>query len=247
MSNPSVGLHCRLEAHFDTSRSTLPSPTRITTLALSFTSRWRWPPSLGHGLAGSFRLVTRRAVARPRLPRALRALPRARARAGARGRGHDARPRRADPWARALHAELAEIIAPLSSAEITWLALALRFRRGALLSRGDAAGARALVTSLIFGAVHVGTEAGASWPGRPGRSSWGFCWADLRADRGALGPGFRACLDQSAQHDLHPATLTLDEALSSLSGYPWRAKSRRGSRPSPSLTSRPEPAKIASW
>jgi len=61
-------------------------------------------------------------------------------------------------WARALHAELAEIISPLSSAEITWLALASGvaeelFFRGAMQPAWGL-----LITSLIFGAVHVGPK-----------------------------------------------------------------------------------------
>lgn len=61
-------------------------------------------------------------------------------------------------WARALHAELKEIISPLSPAEITLLALASGlgeelFFRGALQPVLGL-----LLTSLIFGALHVGPK-----------------------------------------------------------------------------------------
>jgi len=61
-------------------------------------------------------------------------------------------------WARELHSELKEIISPLSSAEITLLALASGigeelFFRGALQPVLGL-----LLTSLIFGALHVGPK-----------------------------------------------------------------------------------------
>jgi membrane protease YdiL (CAAX protease family) len=61
-------------------------------------------------------------------------------------------------WARALHAELEKIIAPLSSAEITWLALASGFAEE-LFFRGAMQPVLGLmVTSAIFGAVHIGPK-----------------------------------------------------------------------------------------
>ena len=61
-------------------------------------------------------------------------------------------------WARMLHAELEEIISPLSSVEITWLAFASGcaeelFFRGAMQPVLGL-----MITSLIFGAVHVGPK-----------------------------------------------------------------------------------------
>jgi len=70
-------------------------------------------------------------------------------------------------WARSLHLELKSIVAPLSSAEITILALASGvaeelFFRGAMQPVLGI-----LLTSVIFGAVHVGPKsvflAWASW------------------------------------------------------------------------------------
>jgi membrane protease YdiL (CAAX protease family) len=61
-------------------------------------------------------------------------------------------------WARALHAELAEVISPLSSGEIISLAVASGvaeelFFRGAMQPAWGL-----IITSVIFGAVHVGPK-----------------------------------------------------------------------------------------
>jgi len=154
-----VSVALRLKAHFDTSRSTLPSPTRITTLALvvygpltvgafawawfggdrfawSLDTPWLSGPyperlalSLGLGLVLALAVV----AVTPRL------VERAQ-------------------WARALHAELGEIIAPLSSAEITWLALASGFAEELFFRGAMQPVLGLLITSVIFGAVHVGPK-----------------------------------------------------------------------------------------
>jgi membrane protease YdiL (CAAX protease family) len=149
----------RLEAHFDTSRSTLPSTTRITTLAVvvygplavgalawawlggarfawTLDTPW-WSASYPERLALSLGLGLLLAVVVVGVTPIL--VERTR-------------------WARALHAELAEIISPLSAAEMTWLALASGvaeelFFRGAMQPAWGL-----LITSLIFGAVHVGPK-----------------------------------------------------------------------------------------
>ena len=59
-------------------------------------------------------------------------------------------------WARELHAELAEIISPLSFAEITWLALASGFAEELFFRGAMQPVLGLLITSVIFGAVHVG-------------------------------------------------------------------------------------------
>lgn len=147
----------RLGTHFDTSRSTLPSTTRFTTLAAvvyvplavaalawawfggdrlawALDAPWLVAPytarlalSLVLGLALALAVV----AVTPVLVRRTR-------------------------WASALHAELKEIITPLSSAEITWLALASGFAEE-LFFRGAMQPVWGLMlTSIIFGAVHVG-------------------------------------------------------------------------------------------
>lgn len=149
----------RLEAHFDTSRSTLPSTTRITTLAFVVYTpltlgalAWAWfggdrfawtlaepwlvapywqrlTLSLGMGLALALAVVALTPILIRRTE-----------------------------WARALHAELREIVSPLSSSEITWLALASGFAEE-LFFRGAMQPVLGLmITSVIFGAVHVGPK-----------------------------------------------------------------------------------------
>ena len=149
----------RLEAHFDTSGSTLPSPTRITTLALVVYGpltvgalAWAWlgggrfawtldTPSLsapyperlalsiGLGLALGLAVVAMTPILVERAK-----------------------------WARTLHRELREIISPLSSAEITWLALASGFAEELFFRGAMQPVLGLLLTSLIFGAVHVGPK-----------------------------------------------------------------------------------------
>ncbi len=149
----------RVGAHFDTSGSILPSTTRITTLAAvvygpltlgalawawfgagrfawTLETPWLAAPyperlaiSLGLGLALALTVV----AITPVLVERTR-------------------------WARALHAQLEEVVAPLSSAEITWLALASGFAEE-LFFRGAMQPVLGLMaTSLIFGAVHVGPK-----------------------------------------------------------------------------------------
>ena len=149
----------RLEAHFDTSRSTLPSTTRITTLAFVVYGPltvgalgWAWlgggrfawtletpwlsaqyserlALSLGLGLALALTVVAVTPVLVER-----------------------------SRWARALHSELEQIISPLSSAEITWLALASGFAEELFFRGAMQPVLGLLITSVIFGAVHVGPK-----------------------------------------------------------------------------------------
>ena len=148
-----------VSGYFDTSCSILPSPTRISTLALavygpltvgalawawladgrlawSFDACWLSAPypvrlALSVGLGLSLSLVV--VAVTPRLVQ----------------RAH---------WARALHLELREIISPLSSAEINVLALASGFAEE-LFFRGAMQPILGLLwTSLIFGAAHVGPK-----------------------------------------------------------------------------------------
>ena len=149
----------RLEAHFDTSCSTLPSPTRITTLALVVYGpltvgalAWAWlgggrfawtldrpwlaapyperlALSIGLGLALGLAAVAMTPILVERTK-----------------------------WARTLHRELREIISPLSSAEITWLALASGFAEELFFRGAMQPVLGLLLTSLIFGAVHVGPK-----------------------------------------------------------------------------------------
>jgi len=61
-------------------------------------------------------------------------------------------------WARTLHSELEQIISPLSSAEITWLALASGFAEELFFRGAMQPVLGLLITSVIFGAVHVGPK-----------------------------------------------------------------------------------------
>jgi membrane protease YdiL (CAAX protease family) len=61
-------------------------------------------------------------------------------------------------WARDLHLELGEIISPLSSVEITWLALASGFAEELFFRGAMQPVLGLLITSMIFGAVHVGPK-----------------------------------------------------------------------------------------
>jgi hypothetical protein len=154
-----VSVALRLEAHFDTSRSTLPSPTRITRLAfvvygpltvvalawawfgggrLAWTLETPWLSapylerlalSLGLGLTLALAVV----AMTPRLVERTK-------------------------WARALHSELGEIISPLSYSEITWLALASGFAEELFFRGAMQPVLGLLITSVIFGAVHVGPK-----------------------------------------------------------------------------------------
>ena len=147
----------RLDRHFDTSRSTLPSTTRFTTLAavvyvpLSAAAlAWAWfggdrfpwaldAPWLAAPYAARFALSLGLGLALGLVVVAVTPVLVRRTR-----------------WASALHAELKEIITPLSSAEITWLALASGFAEE-LFFRGAMQPVWGLMlTSIIFGAVHVG-------------------------------------------------------------------------------------------
>ena len=145
--------------HFDTSRSTLPSPSRITTLAfvvygpltvsaLAWTwladgrpawsreTHWVSGPyaerlalSLGLGFALALAVV----AVTPYLVQRAR-------------------------WARALHVELEGIVAPLSSAEITLLAIVSGFAEELFFRGAMQPVLGLLVTSVIFGALHVGPK-----------------------------------------------------------------------------------------
>ncbi len=149
----------RVGTHFDTSGSTLPSPTRITTLALvvygplaAGALAWAWfggdrlawtldapwlsgsylerlAASLGLGLLLALLVVWMT----PFLVERTR-------------------------WARALHAELAAIIVPLSALEITGLALASGFAEELFFRGAMQPVLGLLITSVIFGAVHVGPK-----------------------------------------------------------------------------------------
>ncbi len=149
----------QLADHFDTSRSTLPSLTRITRLALvvygpltvgalgwawlaggrfawSRETSWLSAPyaerlalSLGLGLALALAVV---AMTPALIERTY--------------------------WARALHVELKEIISPLSSAEITLIALASGFAEELFFRGAMQPVLGLLLTSVIFGAAHVGPK-----------------------------------------------------------------------------------------
>jgi len=152
-----VSVALPLAGHFDTSRSALPSPTRITTLALavygpltlgalawawlaggrfawSLESPWLIAPyavRLALSLALGFALALVVVAMTPRLVERT-------------------------VWARTLHMELEKIVASLSSAEITVLALASGFAEE-LFFRGALQPVLGLVmTSVVFGALHVG-------------------------------------------------------------------------------------------
>jgi membrane protease YdiL (CAAX protease family) len=143
--------------HFDTSRSTLPSPTRITTLALvvygpltvgalawawlaggrfawSLESPWLVAPyaaRLALSLALGFALALVVVAMTPGLVERTR-------------------------WARALHVELQKVIAPLSSGEITVLALASGFAEELFFRGALQPVVGLLIASVVFGALHVG-------------------------------------------------------------------------------------------
>jgi membrane protease YdiL (CAAX protease family) len=149
----------RLKAHFDTSRSTLPSPTRITTLAFvvygpltvgalawawlaggrfawTLETPWLSAPyserlalSLGLGLVLALVVVAMTPLLVERTQ-----------------------------WARALHVEFEAIISPLSSAEITTLALASGFAEELFFRGAMQPVLGLLITAVIFGAVHVGPK-----------------------------------------------------------------------------------------
>ena len=70
-------------------------------------------------------------------------------------------------WARALHAELKDIVSPLSSSEVTLLAVASGLAEELFFRGAMQPVLGLLLTSLIFGALHVGPKgvflAWASW------------------------------------------------------------------------------------
>ena len=165
-----VWLELRLGGHFDTSRSTLPSPTPITRLALfiyvplalvalgwarftgdrfawSLDSSWLsapYPIRLGLSLALGTVLALLVVAATPAL------FERA-------------------AWARALHAELKEIVAPLSSKDIWVLALASGLAEELFFRGAMQPVLGLLLTSLVFGVLHVGPrKVFAAW------ASWAF-------------------------------------------------------------------------
>jgi len=143
--------------HFDTSRSALPSPTRITTLALvvyaplavgalawawvaggrfawSLESPWLVAPyaaRLALSLALGFALALVVVSMTPRLVERTE-------------------------WARTLHLELQKVIAPLSSREITLLALASGFAEELFFRGALQPVVGLLIASVLFGALHVG-------------------------------------------------------------------------------------------
>ena len=149
----------QLEAHFDTSRSTLPSPTRITTLAFVVYGpltvgalAWAWlaggrfawtleTPWLSAPYSERFALSLGLGLMLALLVVAMTPLLVERTQ-----------------WARALHVELEAIISPLSSAEITWLALASGFAEELFFRGAMQPVLGLLITSVIFGAVHVGPK-----------------------------------------------------------------------------------------
>lgn len=148
-----------LSGHFDTSRPTLPSTNRITSLAaliylpLSLAAlAWAWFGSERAAWALHPAWLDAPYLARLAVSLLL-GLALALAVVGmtpwlfARAR-----------WARRLHLELKEIVAPLSQREVLWLALSSGvaeelFFRGAMQPVLGL-----LLTSLIFGAVHVGPK-----------------------------------------------------------------------------------------
>ena len=149
----------RLEAHFDTSGSTLPSPTRITTLALVVYGpltvgalAWAWlgggrfawtleTPWLGAPYPERFALSIGLGLTLGLAVVAMTPLLVERTK-----------------WARTLHKALGEIISPLSSAEITWLALASGFAEELFFRGAMQPVLGLLITSVIFGVVHVGPK-----------------------------------------------------------------------------------------
>lgn len=154
-----VSLALRLAEHFDTSRRTLPSPTPITRLALIVYApltvvalAWAWltggrfawsldPSWLSAPYA--LRLVLSLALGLVLALVAVAMTPRLVERA---------------KWARALHTELKAIVSPLSSTEVSLLAVASGLAEE-LFFRGAMQPVLGLVlTSLIFGALHVGPK-----------------------------------------------------------------------------------------
>jgi uncharacterized protein len=146
-------------AYFDTCRSILPSPTRITTLALVVygpltVAALVWARIGGGRLAWSLEAHSLSATYAARLALSL-------------GLGLAlaltvvaVTPRLVErtEWARALHLELRVIISPLSSAEISILAITSGFAEE-IFFRGAMQPILGLVpTSLIFGAVHIGPK-----------------------------------------------------------------------------------------
>ena len=154
-----------LEAHFDTWPQTLPSPRRITSLALLIYvpltlggllwakvagSRWAWSLDepwllapfwvrLSISLALGFVSALAVVAVTPRLVERSR-------------------------WARALHSQLKEVIAPLCPGEITALALASGFAEEVFFRGAMQPVLGLLATSLIFGAFHFGPrEAFPAW------------------------------------------------------------------------------------
>ena len=149
----------RLKAHFDTSRSTLPSPTRITTLAFVVycpltvgALAWAWlaggrfawtleTPWLSAPYSERFALSLGLGLVLALVVVAMTPLLVERTQ-----------------WARALHVELEAIISPLSSAEITTLALASGFAEELFFRGAMQPVLGLLITAVIFGAVHVGPK-----------------------------------------------------------------------------------------
>jgi len=154
-----VKLALQLPAYFDTSYSILPSPTRISTLALVVYGpltvgalAWAW--LTGGRLAWSLDVCWLSVPYPARLALSL-GLGLSLALVVVAVTPHLVE--RAE-WARALHLELKEMISPLSSAEIYILALASGFAEE-LFFRGAMQPVLGLFwTSLIFGAVHVGPK-----------------------------------------------------------------------------------------
>ncbi len=149
----------RLKAHFDTSRSTLPSPTRITTLAFVVYGplavgalAWAW---LGRGrFAWTLEAPW---LSAPYLERLALSLALGLVLALTVVAMTPLLVERTQ-WARALHVELGALISPLSPTEITWLALASGFAEELFFRGAMQPVLGLLITSVIFGAVHVGPK-----------------------------------------------------------------------------------------
>lgn len=148
-----------LDRHFDTSRSTLPSHARITTLAaivyapltlIALAWAWLGGPRYAWELGAAWMTgaYPRRLLVSLMLGLALGLV------VVALTRQLVARMR----WARELHRELSSILGELSPRQITWLALSSGFAEE-LFFRGAMQPVLGLwLTSLIFGAVHVGPK-----------------------------------------------------------------------------------------
>ncbi len=148
-----------LDRHFDTSRSTLPSHARITTLAAIVYApltvialvwawlggrRYAWELGAAWMNGGYPRRLLLSLMLGFALGLAVVALTRQLV----------ARMQ----WARELHRELSSIVGELSPRQITWLALSSGFAEE-LFFRGAMQPVLGLwLTSLIFGAVHVGPK-----------------------------------------------------------------------------------------